>query len=140
MFDESMEGMITTLLKTSKPSGGLVYVGEDHGDDGIQPTMHHLACFLPSVLALGAVTSPRGGKEDEDLVRRDKYMNTAKGLVYTCYQMYQRQPTHLSPDDVYFSGRKGMEIGEDNAYILRPETVESLVSSKQIVNSYNRYY
>lgn len=60
----------------------------------------------------------------------------AEDLTYTCYQMYARTPTKLSPEIVYFpDGRsKGNadELGEilvhspDRHNLLRPETVESL--------------
>lgn len=48
--------------------------------------MDHLVCFLPGVLALGAYTDPNG--LDSERAQRD--LSIAKGLMYTCYQMYAR--------------------------------------------------
>jgi len=121
MFIESMDGMIKLMLKKSSPSG-LLYVADWEGGRTIDK-MDHLVCFLPAVLALGAVTL--GGDDPEDIERSERYMNAAKGLTYTCYQMYHRYPTHLAPEYVHFNAGQDMVPGA-NFYILRPETVEAL--------------
>ena len=49
-------------------------------------------CFLPGTLALGV----KNGLPQS-------HMKLAEGLVYTCYQMYHRMPTGLSPEIAYFN-------------------------------------
>ena len=57
--------------------------------------MDHLACFAPGMLALGAKYGAVAGAKAE------QYMQLARNLTETCYQMYARQPTgackQLSP-------------------------------------------
>lgn len=56
----------------------------------------HLVCYLPGTLALGTHNGlPR------------KFMNIARNLMYTCYQMYKQIPTGLSPEIVHFNITKG---------------------------------
>lgn len=49
--------------------------------------MDHLACFAPAMLALGATYGAVTG------AKADQYMQLARNLTETCYQMYARQPT-----------------------------------------------
>lgn len=56
----------------------------------------HLVCFMPGTLALGY---ENGLPED--------HLDLAKELAHTCYQMYARMPTHLSPEIVYFNQAQG---------------------------------
>ena len=50
-------------------------------------------------------------------------MKLAKDIAYTCYQMYEKQPTKIGPERV-----KGMRIDlsatDTKEYILRPEAAE----------------
>lgn len=78
--------------------------------------MDHLLCFVPGLLALGTLA------ETQDTKKNERHLGIAKQLMETCYQMYHRQPTGLSPDIVSFPG---MNV-YDGKYRLRPETVESL--------------
>ena len=49
-----------------------------------------------------------------------------KALTYTCYQMYARMPTGISPEYVQFYNGEDFDIGLGGPhYLLRPETVES---------------
>ena len=52
----------------------------------------HLVCFLPGTLALGV----KNGLPQS-------HMKLAEDLIYTCYQMYHRMPTGLSPEIAYFN-------------------------------------
>ena len=52
----------------------------------------HLLCFLPGTLALGV---HNGMPQD--------HMRLAEDLLYTCYQTYAAQPTHLAPEITYFN-------------------------------------
>jgi mannosyl-oligosaccharide alpha-1,2-mannosidase len=112
MFDKSMRGMIDGLVK--KSPGGSVYVAERNGNN-LNPKMDHLACFIAGSLALGAADAPTSADSD-------KYLEVAKGLTETCYQMYARQQSGLAPEFVTFSPE--MRIGAD-FYIQRPEAVEA---------------
>jgi len=116
-------------------------------------TFEHLTCFLPAVLALGAVTLP-------DVPRR--HMWAARALGHTCWILYADSESGLAPDEVVMRStanaagspwvehlerwEKGGEIGDPPGvrpappvkghkardyrpakpgYLLRPETVES---------------
>jgi len=52
------------------------------------------------MLALGAFTS--GGTPGEANALRD--LNNAKALAYTCWQLYERTSTGISPEFVEFPG------------------------------------
>ncbi len=54
-------------------------------------TFEHLTCFLPAVLALGAVTLP-------DVPRR--HMWAASALGHTCWILYADSESGLAPDEV----------------------------------------
>lgn len=121
-YDRAIDGIMKRLLQTT--SGGLTYVADLNGNQ-LNHKMDHLVCFLPGVLALGSYLSPDGHPSKE----RD--MKVAQELMYTCYQMYKRQPTGLAPEFVVFHKNQGE--GKDmtpapTAFfnILRPETSESL--------------
>lgn len=55
-------------------------------------------CYLPGALALGSVN---GLGAD--------HMELAKQLMRTCYEMYHRMPTKLSPEIVYFNLAEGSD-------------------------------
>lgn len=78
--------------------------------------MDHLLCFVPGMLALGTLY------ETQDLKKNEKHLDIAKKLMKTCYEMYHRQRTGLSPDIVSFPH---MRV-RDAKYKLRPEAIESL--------------
>lgn len=56
-----------------------------------------------------------------------------QALAYTCYQMYVRNPTGLSPETIEFNGVADMRV-RDRArfYALRPETLESFFVLHQL--------
>lgn len=91
--------------------------------------MDHLACFVPSVLALGAAT---GAAEDPEAD-----LALAAELTEACAHMWLDTPTGLAPEAVSWNvveGRRSdFQIQQESAYsILRPETVESLWYMYQI--------
>lgn len=59
-------------------------------------------------------------------------LSIAKGLMNTCYQMYKRMPSGLSPEYVTFAEGRDFQVGNAPYYILRPETAESLFYMHQI--------
>eukprot|EP00946_MAST-07B_sp_MAST-7B-sp1_P005409 g5409.t1 len=128
MYDRSMDGMVSKLLKRSHPSN-LAYVSDWDGSRNVHK-MDHLVCFLPGILALGAYTKP-------DSPNRDRDMMVAKSLMYTCYQMYARTETGIAPEFVNFPGGGDLRTASRAPfYILRPETAESLFVLHQITYLY----
>lgn len=113
LWESTMDAMIEKLLVRDAGTG-LVYLGD--GKENIKSVsnrMHHLACFVPGMLALGA-----------EGPNTEKYLQVAKELAYTCWQMYQLQPTKLAADSASFSS--GRLWAASRRHCLRPEVVESL--------------
>jgi mannosyl-oligosaccharide alpha-1,2-mannosidase len=120
MWDKAINGMHHNLLQKSTPNG-LTYIA-DRSNGKVGNKMSHLTCFLGGALALGAYTDPDGISSP----RAERDFNTAKALAYTCYQMYARSATGLSPEYVSFSGCSDFEISKtEPSYMLRPEAVET---------------
>ena len=89
---ESITGVQDYLLAYSEPSK-LAYIGERKGSR-FSPKMDHLVCYFPGLLALGTYHGlPQA------------HLDLAKSLMYTCWQMYDRMPTGLSPEIVYFNDK-----------------------------------
>jgi hypothetical protein len=127
MYDESMEGMHQILVQTSSPSG-LTYIADQNGGK-MDHKMDHLVCFMGGLLALGAYTDPLG----MDSPRAQRDLKTAKALTYTCYQMYARMATGISPEFVQFMEGRDFQVGRGAPhYLLRPEAIESFYILHQI--------
>jgi hypothetical protein len=60
--------------------------------------MDHLVCFFPGLLALGVLHLERPAGD----TRNERDMAVARGLMYTCWQMYERQATGIAPEMVNF--------------------------------------
>jgi mannosyl-oligosaccharide alpha-1,2-mannosidase len=119
MYDKAIDGMHKDLLQTSTPSG-LVYIA-DRNWGNLDLKMDHLVCFMGGLLALGAYTDPLG----MDSPRATRDFQTAKALTYTCYQMYARMETGISPEYIQFRDGADFSDGAPH-YLLRPEAVESM--------------
>lgn len=120
MYDKAIQGMHDELLSVSSPSS-LVFIADKNGNS-MDTKMDHLVCFMGGLLALGAYTDPEGLNSD----RAQRDLKTGKALTYTCYQMYARMPTGISPEFIQFHEGKDFEAGRNAPhYLLRPETVES---------------
>ncbi|GAB1607422.1 endoplasmic reticulum mannosyl-oligosaccharide 1,2-alpha-mannosidase-like isoform X1 [Argonauta hians] len=122
---EAIKGIKLHLLRESEPSK-LVYVGELLSGRNFSPKMDHLVCYLPGTLALGYM---HGLGED--------HLEMAKKLMKTCFNMYNRMQTKLSPEIVYFNMAPGAKedliVKALDAYNLhRPETIESLFYLYQV--------
>lgn len=106
-----------------KTRGGLRYVAEEN--NGRQThKMDHLACFVGGMLVYGAHTLPSHEVDQA-------WEINAAGITETCYQMYHRQPSHLSPECVALRPDQGpgqdMAIWNNAAhYLLRPEAAEAI--------------
>mmetsp|Transcript_28473 Transcript_28473/g.42085 ORF Transcript_28473/g.42085 Transcript_28473/m.42085 type:complete len:647 (+) Transcript_28473:118-2058(+) len=120
MYDKAIQGMHDELVQTSTPSG-LTYLADKNGAV-MDHKMDHLACFMGGLLVLGAYTDPQG----LDSTRAQRDLKTGKALTYTCYQMYARMNTGISPEWIRFHDGRDFEIGPGSPhYLLRPEAVES---------------
>jgi len=120
MYDKSIQGMHDHLLSVSSPSG-LVFIA-DRNNGRMDYKMDHLVCFMGGLLALGAYTDPQGLNSE----RAQRDLKTGKALTYTCYQMYARMPTGISPEYIQFHEGEDFGVGPGAPhYLLRPETVES---------------
>lgn len=120
MFDKNKEGIINKL--SIRNGAGLIHVGFLQGSRP-SPIQEHLACFLPGLIALDIYHNHNNKNKERDL-------EYAKSLAYTCYQTYMRQKTHLAPERVLFNN-EGFE-SKLKFNILRPETVESLYLLNQV--------
>jgi len=146
MWDKSMNGVHNQLVQKSSPNGLtyladrenghlnhkmvnafslfslLIYALTTFADSCVSCTQDHLACFMGGALAIGAYTDPMG----LDSARAQRDLKTAKALTYTCYQMYARSATGISPEFVQFGGSNDFSIPSSAPfYILRPEVVEA---------------
>jgi len=130
MWDRSMDGLHKYLLQKSTPSG--LYYLADLVDKKLDHKMDHLACFMGGALALGAYTDPNG--LDSPRAKRD--LQTGKALAYTCYQMYTRTLTGISPEFVIFSKGEDIGIGSATHNMLRPEAVETFFVLYQLTGDY----
>ena len=130
MYDKAINGVIDLLLKASEPSG-LAFLSDWTGTSTVRK-MDHLVCFMPGILTLGSHTDPEGPGS----VRARRDLALAKALMYTCYQMYEKQKTKISPEFVEFPEHSNSDMIVTTApfYILRPETAESLFVMHQITN------
>jgi len=120
LWKTAVEEMMSQLVL--KTRSGLTFIAEKDNNK-IKYKMDHLSCFVPGMLMLGSQTLP----VDEVNPMWEKI---AVEVTRTCYEMYRRSPTGLSPEFVVFKMEdpsKDMEIGKEAPYnILRPETLESI--------------
>jgi hypothetical protein len=124
-YTQAVEGIRRHLLKYTVPSK-LAFVGalSSMHSKAFRPEMEHLACFLPGTLALGWMYGL--GHADSE-----SHLDLAKELVNTCYEMYRRMPTGLSPEvagmNTHAGAKEDIYINFGTQHNLqRPETVESL--------------
>ncbi|CAF1213904.1 unnamed protein product, partial [Didymodactylos carnosus] len=105
------------------------FVGELLSMSSFSPKMDHLACFLAGNLALGW-----------HFQRNLTYLlDMAKNLTTTCYEMYRKHETGLSPEITYFnidpSSNDDLVIRDNDAQnLLRPEFIESLYYMYYLTN------
>ncbi|KAJ2780925.1 hypothetical protein H4R18_003172 [Coemansia javaensis] len=145
MYEESIDAMTARMVQRSIYDENMYYVGDlDATATKFSPRFQHLTCFVPGMLALGS-----------RVLDRPADLELAKQLTYTCFQMYNLTSTGLSPEYVQFRDSKdrgispdeaeadfttvalgaasskeerdGFYLGPNRSYILRPETIESLM-------------
>ncbi|TMW63372.1 hypothetical protein Poli38472_002313 [Pythium oligandrum] len=124
LYFDAVDGMEELLLHESVD--GQLYIAEyDILQSRPKHHMHHLACFVPGMLALGA---HRIRSSDPDRSRR--HMLLAKRLMKTCYEeFYAKQPLGLAPECLE---TRHLDVCATRHYELRPETVESLYVLYQV--------
>lgn len=66
------------------------------------------------------------GADDTTPDNEREYLDVAKRVARTCVEMYRRQPSGLSADNVRFNAASHRMSVIDAKSIQRPETVESL--------------
>lgn len=120
-WKRAMKEMFDQMV--SKTAGGLQFLAELEGGQK-RNRMDHLACFVAGMLMLGSRSLP---PEEVDA----RWEPFAADLTYTCYQMYVRTPTGLSPEYVNFNPGSGkgsdMSIpGDAPQNLLRPEAAEAV--------------
>lgn len=118
-YDAAAGAIADKLVR--RTDGNVTFVVEVYPHGPSRPKMDHLACFLPGMLALGAMTAgPKDG---------DAQMVLAEELMATCTYMYERTPTGLAAEIAVFHEKGSIDFSssaEDSHSLLRPETVESL--------------
>lgn len=123
---QSIEGMQKHLLRYTVPSH-LPFVGalSSMGSRSLRPEMEHLTCFVPGMLALGYIYGLGHFEGSRN------HLEIAKALGKTCYEMYHRMPTGLSPEvagmNIHAGSKEDIYVNFGTQHNLqRPETVESL--------------
>lgn len=115
MWEQAMDEMIDKLVFVSKDN--LTYIAE-YDRNMVKHKFDHLVCFVPGMLALGAHSGAVRGAKAE------RYVQLAADLTHTCWQMYHRMPTGLSPEYVTFTAG-GLRVGA-GFNLLRPEALEAM--------------
>ncbi|EQC28626.1 hypothetical protein SDRG_13705 [Saprolegnia diclina VS20] len=148
-YETSISSMRTELIRTAKGPGKLTILGSSvlRADNtrSFHAKMDHLSCFVPGMLALGALHGMPSWHHD-----------LAKDLMRTCYMMYHETPSGFAPEVVYFDVEGEVKVvpptrqrfkhndpnarpyfeapdffwpidDPSNVHALRPEVVESLM-------------
>lgn len=114
----AMAEMRDVLIR--KSPDGFTYVSNS-GESGMKGSgetrMDHLSCFMGGNLALGSYLIPEKDAESW-------WLPTAHEITKTCYELYRRSPTGLTPEVNSFAGSSPMPL--ERQYRLRPETLESI--------------
>lgn len=120
MYNSAVDGLRKHVAKIN-PQDSLTYLADlmwKGGDKLVRlESMEHLTCFTAGWLALGA-------PYQSNVSRKEEHLRLADSIAYTCWQMYERQPTGIAPERV-----KGMRMDlsatDTKEYILRPEAMEA---------------
>jgi hypothetical protein len=125
LYEDSVEALLLHLLRYT-PKSHLAFIG--HVGIGYEPTMDHLACFVPGMLILGVMHGAHR-QPGRDLIRRtwgdNDVVRAAVDLAATCYRLYLESPSGIGPEIVQFHENGTYSVSHPK-FILRPETIESL--------------
>eukprot|EP00392_Amoebophrya_sp_AT5.2_P009534 g9562.t1 len=109
-----------------------LFIGKIGHDGRVEHAMEHLSCFLPGTMVLGlmhfetdADTFPAGKKQ--------MWLDVARKVARTCYEMYRHTATGLAPEMVEFvqeAATKSFQMrapsnSDQRFNLLRPEAVEA---------------
>eukprot|EP01006_Ploeotia_vitrea_P055423 TRINITY_DN67993_c2_g1_i1.p2 TRINITY_DN67993_c2_g1~~TRINITY_DN67993_c2_g1_i1.p2 ORF type:complete len:627 (-),score=300.72 TRINITY_DN67993_c2_g1_i1:64-1944(-) len=113
LFQRTLRGIRSRLLRKSRPSG---YLYVDEYDHGLYTgRVEHLSCFLGATFALY-----------DFQVADQRRSEWGEGIGRTCYQMYRQTATGVAPESIQFVTNKDFMVSNPHNY-LRPETVETLM-------------
>uniref|UniRef100_A0A7S3UZW4 alpha-1,2-Mannosidase n=1 Tax=Aplanochytrium stocchinoi TaxID=215587 RepID=A0A7S3UZW4_9STRA len=126
-MDDIIENLVMDFKFNNEEDGIGKILVESYGSKRTKvKKMHHLTCFMPGLLALGADYGKRNNVPKLEK-RYDEHMTVAKGLMQTCVYFYTSQPTGLSGDEYRWTNNVAESLRPSLVdYNLRPETVESL--------------
>ena len=115
LYKQVVDGALRSHHMYTPPHGGKMPMS--YPVDG-SDEFHHLLCFIPGLLALGA----------HNIEERNNDLLLAEELIKGCDHLYKQSPTGLGPEsiDIGDLNRKGRPVRGDLSYRLRPEYVESL--------------
>ncbi|KAJ1918841.1 hypothetical protein IWQ60_007400 [Tieghemiomyces parasiticus] len=135
MYTTAINSMKLSLVVNSSSRPDRYFLAA-RSNGNLEPTMQHLTCFAPGMLSLG---SQFLGNNDDFVV--------AQRLMQSCIAFYRESQTGLGPEAVRFDyGDSASALDTDSldlsqsaslarngyvvsspSYILRPETIESLM-------------
>ena len=116
-FEKQVDSVLTNLTRLEN---GTYIVSERESFRRGKPdaTMEHLSCFFPGTLAFAALHDLGGGLNG-------KYMEWARRLARTCFEMTRSTPEGLAPEISYVAVDGSMQPTVETS-LIRPEIVESL--------------
>lgn len=109
MYRRAVAGIKRHLIQ--KKNGHYFLV--NYKTDRVIEEQEHLACFIPGMLALGAVA-----EEDQETLQ------LAEALTESCYLMYHKQKIGLSPEFIDINNFQ--PVPQKSHWVMRPEVVESI--------------
>ncbi|KAJ9448872.1 Mannosyl-oligosaccharide 1 [Diplonema papillatum] len=123
-YRKAAQGIVKRLVQ--KPDGKKAYLAE-FKRGAFYHKMDHLACFAAGMLALGVHELDRSPDESagSGAMPSADIMAIAEELTETCYLMYHKTASGVSPEMVEFREGEMFTGGRASYYLLRPETAES---------------
>ena len=119
-----MDGIYDHLIRYNPQ--GLLYLTEvENENDAGKPRMGLEECFIGSMLSLGIL-------HDVNPSTRERDLNTARALTYTCMRLYFDAPLGLASEKTDLWGEKLQVVNSAVNNDLRPEAIESLYYLNQI--------
>ena len=114
-YEKTSTGILKHLLKQVDDKHAYIVEAEGVAASTTESKMDHLVCFVVGMLQLG-----------KSAVAEEKVHDKAAGdIARTCYQIYNRNPTHLGTEIVRFTADHQMYPSKGAFhYIMRPEVME----------------
>lgn len=120
LFASVVDSMVQVAMYTSRHGDMIVRELLPGRDGGLQYShkMDHFSCYIPGMIVLGV-----DGLGDDEVERREQWMQLAEGLTETCYKMYTKSPSGLSGEHIRLGEHDEWRMS--GGYQLRPEAVEA---------------